>query len=218
MRIIVDYREKASGIIELLRDQFEVEVTKLKGGDYLINNRITVERKSARDFLVSIIDLRLFKQVAHLKKYCPNPLLLIEGNPYKTDLQFDPRAIRGALLSVKAIWQVPVVFSRSIEDSSDIMGIIARQDKTVADVMPLRGGYRPKRLKSRQLYLLQGLPGVGPALARRMLLHFKSVRRIMAASVDDLTAVDGIGKTKALKIQGILDYENNKIPGDAIKS
>ena len=34
---------------------------------------------------------------------------------------------------------------------------------------------KPKRLASRKLYVLQGLPGVGPALAHRLLLEFGSM-------------------------------------------
>ena len=78
MQITVDYREKSSGLPELLAAHFTVAVNKISYGDYMINDRITVERKTARDFLISIIDLRLFKQVANLKKNCSHPLILIE--------------------------------------------------------------------------------------------------------------------------------------------
>ncbi len=205
MRIIVDYREESSGLPELLATHFTVTVKKISYGDYLINHRITVERKTARDFLISIIDLRLFKQVANLRKNCSHPLILIEGNPYKTDLGFDPKAIRGAILSVQCAWQVPVIFSRSKEDSVDILVMIGQQDDVVTDVVPLRGGYRPKKLKTRQLYLLQGLPNVGPELARRLLNHFQSVGRVMGATVDELTKVEGIGNTRAMKMREVLD-------------
>lgn len=53
MEIVIDYREKASGIIDLLeKEDIEVEVRKLHFGDYIINHSITVERKTARDFLM----------------------------------------------------------------------------------------------------------------------------------------------------------------------
>ena len=75
------------------------------------------------------------------------------------------------------------------------------------DVVPLRGGYRIKRLKSKQLYILQGLPKVGPKLAKRLLRHFKSVSKVMNASVRALTEVDGIGKISAERIREVLDAE-----------
>ena len=182
-----------------------VEVAALPYGDYLINDRLTVERKTARDFLVSIIDLRLFKQVANLKKNCSHSFLLLEGDPYATGLNFAPEAIKGAILSVQTAWQVPVVFSRSTEDSVDVITTVGRQDEVATDLVPLRGGYRPKKLKTRQLYLLQGLPDVGPKLAKRLLNHFHSVGRVMSATVDELMEVGGVGRSRSGKIREVLD-------------
>lgn len=85
--------------------------------------------------------------------------------------------------------------------------IISRQEESYTDVVPLRGGYRPKRLKSKQLYLLQGLPQVGPMLANRLIEHFKSVSKIMNASIGELTEVEGIGMVSAEKIREVLNTE-----------
>ncbi len=208
MKITADYREEASGLIDLLKkEDIFIEVKKVLYGDYIINDSITIERKTASDFLISIIDGRLFKQLSNLKIYCTNPILLIEGNPYKTDLNFNRMAIKGALISAQAIWYIPVVLSRSKEDTTDIFMMIGRQEETYIDVVPLRGGYRPKRLKSKQLYLLQGLPQVGPMLAKRLIGHFKSVSKIMNATIKELTEVEGIGEVSAKKIREVLDTE-----------
>ena len=208
MRITVDYRERASGLLELIRERdVFVEVKPLSFGDYIINDSITIERKTARDFLISIIDGRLFTQLSNLKKHCPCPVVLIEGNPCKTDVEIDPAAIKGALISVETIWYVPIVFTRSKEDSVETLLMMGGQDETYMDVVPLRGGYRPKRLKSRQLYILQGLPKVGPNVAKRLLEHFHSVRQIMNASVEELIAVEGIGMVSAKAIREVLDSE-----------
>lgn len=208
MRITVDYRERASGLLELIREHDAlVEVKPLPFGDYIINDSITIERKTARDFLISIIDGRLFTQLSNLKKHCPCPVVLIEGNPFKMDVDIDPAAIKGALISVETIWYVPIVFTRSKEDSVETLLMMGRQEETYMDVVPLRGGYRPKRLKSRQLFILQGLPKVGPTVAKRLLEHFGSVSNAMNASVEDLTQVEGIGRITAEKIREVVDAE-----------
>ena len=133
MKITADYREKTSGLINLLNNEdIIIEVKKVPYGDYIINNSITIERKTAKDFLISIIDGRLFKQLSNLKKYCTNPILLIEGNPYKTGLNFENMAIKGALISTQAIWYIPVIFSRSKEDTKDIFMMINDKDVIVS--------------------------------------------------------------------------------------
>ena len=208
MDIVIDYREKSSGIVDLLKkEDISVEVRKLHFGDYIINHSITVERKTAQDFLLSIIDGRLFSQISNLKKNCEKPVLLIEGNPYETDFDFAPNAIKGALISINTIWYIPVIFSLSMEDTGDTLILMGRQDENYKDVIPLRGGYRPKRLKTKQLYLLQGLPKVGPMMAKRLMEHFKSVSRIMSASIEELSEVKGMGRISAGKIREVLDAE-----------
>ena len=208
LKITIDYREKSSGLDVLLKDcGVFVEIGKLIYGDYVTNDKITVERKTADDFLLSIIDGRLFNQLSNLKKFCSHPILLIEGNPYKSSHNFDRMAIKGALISTKVIWYMPVIFSRTKQDSRDILLMIGRQVGTCLDVAPLRGGYRPKKLKSKQLYILQGLPKVGPKIAKRLLRHFKSISKVMNASAQDLSKIDGIGKISAEKIREVLDTE-----------
>lgn len=208
MKIIADYREKSSGLIDLLENSgVDLQIQKISCGDYLVNDFLTIERKTARDFLVSIIDGRLFRQMANLKRLCPNPILLIEGNPFKTSLDFDPAAIRGALLSIQVVWRIPVIHSRSTENSLTVLLMIGRQLDIHSDVVSLRGGYRPKRLKSRQLYFLQGLPGVGPTLAKRLLQHFGTLAGVLSATVEELSQVEGVGIVSAEKIRNLLEAE-----------
>ncbi len=63
---------------------------------------------------------------------------------------------------------------------------MARQIEKNTDVMPLRSGYRPRKLASRQLYILQGLPGIGPQIAKRLLKRFGSVSKALMAPVERL--------------------------------
>lgn len=107
IRIEVDYREKPSGLLEVLRnrDEVTVEEKKLSVGDYLINGHITVERKTTKDFVISIIDGRLFSQASRLKKFAKKPIMVIEGRDlHQTGYAIDPRAIKGAITSVSTVW------------------------------------------------------------------------------------------------------------------
>ena len=83
--------------------------------------------------------------------------------------------------------------------------MIARQDEVITDVGQIRGGYRPKRLRTKQLYILQGLPGVGPLIAKRLIHHFGTVSKVMEAPVEELVEVEGIGNKAAEKIRTVLD-------------
>lgn len=207
MRITIDYRERRSGLIELLKERCCVEIGSLPCGDYQINNQVLVERKTARDLLLSIADHRFFNQIRRLKNLSYRTLVIVEGDPFNTDLDFSSEAINGAILSCQVVWQLPVLFTHSVDETAHTLLAIGRQLEKHDDVILLRGGYRPRRLRTRQLYFLQGLPGVGPVLALRLLEHFGSPGSVLRSSEEELAEVKGLGKGKALRIKEVLDKQ-----------
>jgi len=217
MHIIADDREQSSGIIQLLKKNgVDVEVRRLKWCDYIINHEISIERKTGRDFLISIIDGRLFRQASQLKRHCPRPVFLVEGNPFQVDIDFNPNAIRGAILSLQVIWYMPVLFSRSKKDTCEMLRMMGEQEMDRNNLVTIRHGYRPKKMITRQLYILQGLPNVGPLLAKKLLSHFGSVRKVMKANKHSLSEVDGIGEKKADLICQVLSKDQMEMDNSSM--
>jgi Fanconi anemia group M protein len=64
----VDLRERESRLFALMAacQAFEVRIGRLKIGDYVPADRVVVERKTALDFAMSLVDGRLFPQAAAL--------------------------------------------------------------------------------------------------------------------------------------------------------
>ncbi|MBE7444436.1 MAG: hypothetical protein HS132_04045 [Planctomycetia bacterium] len=205
--IEVDHREKDVGIIEALRahENIVVEEKCLSFGDYLINKRIAVERKTTKDFVLSIIDGRLFSQASRLKRYAEIQFMVIEGiGLFHTGCQIDSQAIKGAIVSLSISWQIPLIFSKTPQGTAEILIIAGIHDVKYGNDILKRMGRKPKRVYSKKLYLIQGLPGIGPRMAKRMLEYFGSVERIFAANEHELVCVEGIGKKKAAKIRAII--------------
>jgi len=200
IRIVADYREKASGIPVLLKNRgVDVELSTLVSGDYYINGKITVERKTKEDFVQSLLANRLFVQCQKMKRYNEYPLLIIEGNPYTTQHKINIQAIKGAILSVSVAWQIPVLMTDHKEETADVL-IMAGQQTALAKVAVVRSGYKPKRISSRKLWFIQGLPAIGSVLALRLLERYKSIERIINLTQDELLQIEGIGKRKAIQI------------------
>ena len=61
--------------------------------------------------------------------------------------------------------------------------------------------HRQKRGKSALKSSLDDLPGIGPTRKRALLKHFGSPKKIREASIEELTAVDGISRALAEKIR-----------------
>ena len=77
----------------------------------------------------------------------------------------------------------------------------ARQVNLVAGGGIPRHGSRPKGRRKRQLFILQGLPGVGKQRAARLLEKFGSVQAVVTASYEGLQSVEGAGKHIAEQIR-----------------
>ncbi len=203
--IQVDYREKNTALPGLLRVAgFNVVTKHLPLCDYAIERTIYVERKTGRDLAISIIDGRLFKQASKMKRSSLRCLFLIEGSPFDTNIDISTESIKGALLSLQAIWYIPVIYAADSKQACLIFVMLSKQCRKHSQLAELRHGYRPKKLITRKLHVIQGLPAVGPLLAKRLLDRFSSVQKIMNATADELSQVKGIGKMKAKMIKNVL--------------
>ena len=59
-----------------------LELKQLPVADYILSERVGIERKSAQDFNDSIKDGRLFNELIELKNNFVRPVLLLEGDPF----------------------------------------------------------------------------------------------------------------------------------------
>jgi len=204
INIIADDREQKSEVIKSLMgiENVEVCIRRLSLGDYQIDNRLIVERKTLKDFAVSIIDGRLFKQMIRLANSTFTGVLILEGMAIDTvDVGMTREAMQGALITVSIILGIPVLRSKAPSETAGLIVYIGRQIESLAGGGMQRHGYRPKTKRKRQLFILQGLPGVGPERAGRLLDSFGSVEAAISASSSELQSVDGIGKSIADKIK-----------------
>ena len=208
VHIVVDDREKAGGVPAALkaRSDATVEIARLDVGDYRVERRVVVERKTATDFAASLIDGRLFHQAAALAATPERTVLLLEGSGAEwRDTGVRREALQGALITIGVFYGVTILRSADPQETARLLVYVGRQaQRCVHGGLP-RPGYRPKGKRARQLFLLQGLPGVGPERAARLLERFGSVQSVMTASADDLAAVNGIGERTAAKIRWVLE-------------
>jgi len=184
--------------------EFDVQMARLNTGDYFIEGGVVVERKTYADFATSLADGRLFPQAAALARSPHRPIVLLEGPRSPHMPAVHPHALKGALVSLAVMWRLPVLHARDPEDSLRILLYLAHQLRNSDPAIAQRYDRKPKRLASQKLYMLQGLPGVGPALANRLLVQFGSVERVVAADEETLMHVRGVGQKKAARIRALV--------------
>lgn len=85
--ITYDHREERSGIPGLLlMEDLELEAAQLPVGDYLVSERLLIERKSIADLYASLKDGRLFDQMGRMREVYSRPVLLVEGERLHREL------------------------------------------------------------------------------------------------------------------------------------
>lgn len=179
-------------------------MVRLPVGDYLIEGQVLVERKTYADFANSLSDGRLFPQAARLARSRLRSIVLIEGprSPHMPNV--NPHALKGAAVSFAVMWRLPILRSRNPEDSLRILQLLGNQSNRSAQPIARRYDRKPKRFTSQKLYILQGLPGIGPALAQRLLLQFGSIERVVMADETALMQVRGLGSKTAVRIRKLV--------------
>jgi ERCC4-type nuclease len=208
VRMVADDRENAGGVIAELRRLANValEVRRLATGDFFVEDRFAVERKTLADFGRSVVDARLFKQAAALMQGTRRGVLILEGTGH--DLRnggVSREALQGALITVSVFYGLAVLRARDAAETARLLVYLGRQAWQGAHGSLPRPGYRPKGKQARQRFILQGLPGVGHERAARLLARFGSVQAVAAASAAELAAVDGLGETTAARIRWALE-------------
>jgi len=210
-RVIVDEREKVSGVPDLLRSLgLQIDYRLLEVGDYVVSSDCAVERKTGRDFVKSLYSGRLFDQARRLRQFYNRPVFVAEG-----DLQLlfgevsKPRVFWGALTTLAFQFGMSVFFTTNAQQTADLIyTLVRRAGLTRAPRGPwVQKKPRATNMQRVQLALVATLPAIGPKLAERVLLRFGTVRRVFSASTAELSTVRGLGRAKAEKIVRFLDAE-----------
>ncbi|MGB9894441.1 MAG: ERCC4 domain-containing protein [Thermoproteota archaeon] len=212
IKVIVDEREKDSGVVEELELlKVNIRYAMLEVGDYVVSENVAIERKTTKDFSNSIVDGRLFNQAKSLKESYPQPLIIIEGEDVYEDSNLHPNAVTGALISLAVDFYIPVLFSNSQRNTAQIILKIAEREQLKSKkAVRIREHKKPMDIRELQIYLLSGLPYIERTLAERLLSKFNSPINVFNANIEELMTVEGIGKTKATKIKEVLTRPWNK--------
>lgn len=191
IRIYADYREKASGIPDLIRELGAIVIyDNLSVGDYVISDEIAIERKSVEDFVNSVFDKRFFDQAKRLSDAYERPFIIIEGDMEKIKrITSKWKAINSALVSAIAEFDLRILYSMDRKETAEIIYKLAEKQNAINRSINLHDKPKFESLKDMQLYVVESFPQIGSKLAERLLEKFGSIEKICNASVLDLEKV-----------------------------
>jgi ERCC4-type nuclease len=167
---------------------------RLPAGDYVVSDRLVVERKGPADLAASIKDRRLFEQIARLADAYPSVVLIVEGEPVHMH-EAAWQAALGRALTLGA----SVLRTGDARDTAEWIARLYRLEGKPASAP--RGTPRVRRPTEDDLQtaadVLRSLPGISTVGAGRLLAHFGSLERVFAARREELLEVRGIGPVRA---------------------
>lgn len=206
IKVIVDSRELRSEVVKRLRELgARIEVINLEVGDYVVSDRVAVERKTVEDFLNSIIQKdRLFSQVAKLKSAYSRPVIIIEGeNLYRGGMH--PNAVRGAIASLVIDFGVPVLRTSSPKETAELIFAMARREQEEKRRGVVEHAAKTKRtLKEEQEHIVSAISNVGGVIAKNLLDYFQTIEKIATAEEDELAKVPKVGRKIAKQIRRVM--------------
>jgi excinuclease ABC subunit C len=141
--------------------------------------------------------------------YPPN-LVVVDGGPLQaaaasralTELGIDDVAVCGLAKRLEEVWlpgeEYPVILPRSSEGLYLLQRV---RDEAHRFAIAY---HRQKRGKAATASVLDDVPGLGTARRKTLLKHFGSVRKLSAASVEEIATVPGIGPKLAATIAAAL--------------
>ncbi len=208
--VLYDHREERSGIPDALREAAVAAVAaQLPVGDYVLSDRLIVERKTGADLAASIKDRRLFEQVERLREAYAAVVVIVEGKPIHIGEGSWKGALGRILLSGVAVLQ-----TRKPRETADWLVRLHRLEQSGPSEP--RGVPRIRRPTEDRLRTAQDvlgcLPGISTVGAQRLLEHFGSLSATFAATSDELREVRGIGPVRAESLAALFAEGSRETP------
>ncbi len=182
-----------------------LQTVELDCGDYDLGADVRVERKSATDFSLAVMDKRLYGEVGKLKASADQVVYIVEGDLFAGRFHSDTQRLHEALAWLSVIQGVALVPSPDPAVTAEMLFCMAGAAQHGMGQPPVMRNGKPFDPRSGQTYMVEGLPGVTPALAQALLQHFGSAAAVCAASAEQLAQTPGMGASTAQRVRKVLD-------------
>ncbi|XP_072127055.1 Fanconi anemia group M protein isoform X2 [Mobula birostris] len=211
LQILVDSREISSGpnLVSSLRIQhgIKAEICPLNGCDYIVSNRMVVERIFLLEFASSANRSKFINRIQHLQAMFERICVIVEkdrSKPGDTSRIFQRTKYYDGLLSALTTAGIRILFSCGQEETAGLLAELAHVEerKNAAITVPLEvSGLRQQIL---QFYL--SIPDVSYITALNLCHLFSSVKEAANSSVVEIATRAKVSHLRAEKIYRYLHY------------
>lgn len=188
--IKIDHRENDlfKGICDIFFN--DIEICQLPVGD-IESRGIIFEHKTPDDFIESIYDGRVFRQIEEMKNNYEHYYIVISGSI--TDIISTPGTNYNSLIAAITSCFArgcPVIFCDNYENVCDV---IKKLSEKLTDGKTRTIPIMKSSIEDDQLRLVCALPGISQKRGQDLLKEFKSPINIFNGTYEDITEINGIG-------------------------
>ncbi|PNJ54228.1 FANCM isoform 4 [Pongo abelii] len=209
--ILVGGHEITSGleVISSLRaiHGLQVEVCPLNGCDYIVSNRMVVERRSQSEMLNSANKNKFIEQIQHLQSMFERICVIVEKDREKTgdtSRMFRRTKSYDSLLTTLIGAGIRILFSSCQEETADLLKELSlvEQRKNVGIHVPTVVNSN----KSEALRFYLSIPNISYVTALNMCHQFSSVKRMANSSLQEISMYAQVTHQKAEEIYRYIHY------------
>ncbi|XP_055274295.1 Fanconi anemia group M protein isoform X6 [Moschus berezovskii] len=209
--ILVDSREIVSGseVVSSLRaiHGLQIEVCPLNGCDYIVSNRMVVERRSQSEMLNSINKNKLIDQIQYLQSMFERICVIVEKDREKTgdtSRIFRRTKSYDSLLTTLIGAGIRILFSSCQEETADLLKELSlvEQRKNVGIHVP--AVVNSNKCETLQFYL--SIPNISYITALNMCHQFSSVKKMTNSTPQEISMYAQVTHQKAEEIYRYIHY------------
>ena len=195
------------------------------GSDILvptIRGLLGVQRKTIADFISSLEDGRLSKQLPLLCNCVGLPVLLLEGELRFNDdgrlllgirpTRFTQQAVHNLIRSISYVSGISVERSTGLADTpviiNELIEFISREHKSLLKRPKIQGAWGKPTVHEALGFFYQGIPTVGTVLSQNLMKKYPCPVGLVNATFEDLQALPMVGKQRARVIFSFLHSEH----------
>ena len=221
----VDSREsKEKRLIPTLRKYANVKVAKLEIGDIVpTSDSCYVERKTLHDYIGSLIDGRLFRQLNNtFDTGKPGFMVIFHEEPKSKKAKAMYKMVRsritreqlyGSMAAVVVEYGVPIIGFNLPAEFDDMVYCVTKIIEKVEQgkfLKPRRLYVRKKKNVPFCVQMVSQMLSVSSRIAGHLLNEFGSIENLSKASVIDLMEIPGVAETRATNIHTLLTKDWRK--------
>lgn len=188
----------------------ELEFEELDVGDFVLGGETVMDYKSGTDFILAVVNKEIFDTANRMKAHYRRPMFLLEGDFFTARFHQTPFDVHWAIGHLTGSLGIPVLYSPTPKDSAMLLYTLAVETQHQGDEDRPTRPNQPETRREAIRFLVEGLPGVSPELARNLLRHFGTARAAFQATREELLEVEGMREKVANRITDVLDSKKGK--------